>query len=320
MHRRTLLGLLACLPFTAPARADEWPSRPVRVVNTFAPGGAADILARMAADHLSKAFHQQFFVETRSGAGGVIGVQTVAHSEPDGYNFVITTLSLTAINPLINAKIGYDPFKDLTHLGYLAGSPIVFIVSKNSDVKTLKDFVAKSKTSAKPLTFGVSGLASAGQLVGESFAQLAGLTFEVVPYKGASQSQLDVVSGVIDFATPTVTSAAGQIQGGAVTPLAHTGSERLEDYPDVPTFKELGFDLVATNWFGLAGPAGLPKDIVEKMNREINAGMTTPENKDSMRRQGMVAQPMDAEAFRKFVEDGAARWKPVILKAGIKMP
>jgi tripartite-type tricarboxylate transporter receptor subunit TctC len=320
MHRRTLLGLLASVPFTAPAFADEWPSRPVRIVNTFAPGGAADILARMAADHLSKAFGQQFFVETRAGAGGVIGVQTVSHADPDGYNFVITTLSLTAINPLINAKIGYDPFKDLTHLGYLAGSPIVFIVSKKSDVKTLKDFVAKSKASPKPLTFGVSGLASAGQLVGESFAQLAGLKFEVVPYKGAAQSQLDVVAGVIDFATPTVTSAAGQIQGGTVTPLAHTGSERLPDYPDVPTFKELGYDLVATNWFGLAGPAGLPKDIVEKMNREINAGMTTPENKESMRRQGMIAQPMDAEQFRKFVEDGAARWKPVILKAGITMP
>ena len=137
-------------------------------------------------------------------------------------------------------------------------------------------------------------------MVGESFAQLAGLKFEVVPYKGASQSQLDVVAGVIDFATPTVTSAAGQIQGGTVTPLAHTGSERLPDYPDVPTFKELGYDLVATNWFGLAGPAGLPKDIVEKMNREINAGMTTPENKESMRRQGMIAQPMDADAVQEI--------------------
>jgi tripartite-type tricarboxylate transporter receptor subunit TctC len=320
MHRRNVLGLLAALPFSAPAFADTWPSRPVRIVNTFAPGGAADILARMAADHLSKALHQQFFVETRAGAGGVIGVQSVAHSEPDGYNFVITTLSLTAINPLINAKIGYDPFKDLTHVGYLAGSPVVLIVSSKGDVKTLKDFIAKSKSRPKPLTFGVSGLASAGQLIGESFAQLAGLKFEVVPYKGAAQSQLDLVSGVIDFATPTVTSAAGQIAGGTVIPLAHTGNERLPDYPNVPTFKELGYDLVVTNWFGLAGPAGLPRDIVAKMNREINAGMTTPENKEAMRRQGMIAQPMDADAFKKFVEDGAARWKPVILKAGIKMP
>jgi tripartite-type tricarboxylate transporter receptor subunit TctC len=188
-------GFAAAVSVAVPAAAEDWPSHPVRIVNTFAPGGAADILARMAADQLTKAFGQQFYVETRAGAGGVIGVDFVAHSDPDGYNFVITTLSLTAINPLINSKIGYDPFKDLTHVAYLAGSPIVFIVSAKSDAKTLADFVAKAKASAKPLTYGVSGLASAGQMVAESFAQEAGLKFQVVPYKGAAQSQLDVVAG-----------------------------------------------------------------------------------------------------------------------------
>ena len=303
----------------APAAAEDWPTRPVRIINTFAPGGAADILARMAADQLTKALGQQFYVETRAGAGGVIGVDAVAHSDPDGYNFVITTLSLTAINPLINSKIGYDPFKDLTHVAYLAGSPIVFIVSAKSPVKTLKDFVAKSKASSKPLTYGVSGLASAGQMVGELFAQLADLKFQVVPYKGASQSQLDVVAGNIDFATPTVTSAASQLQGGTVTALAHTGGERLKDYPNVPTFKELGYDLVATNWFGLAGPAGLPDDIVQKVNRAINAGMSSPENQSRIQKEGMIISPMDAAAYKAFVEHEAVRWKPVILKAGIKM-
>ncbi len=303
----------------APAAAENWPTRPVRIINTFAPGGAADILARMAADQLTRALGQQFYVETRAGAGGVIGVDAVAHSEPDGYNFVITTLSLTAINPLINSKIGYDPFKDLTHVAYLAGSPIVFIVSAKSDVKTLKDFIAKAKASPKPLTYGVSGLASAGQMVGASFAQLAGLKFQVVPYKGASQSQLDVVAGNIDFATPTVTSAAGQIQSGTVTALAHTGSERLPDYPNVPTFKDIGYDLVATNWFGLAGPAGLPDEIAQKVNRAINAGMATPASQERIRQEGMIAKPMDVAAYQAFVKHEAVRWKPVILKAGIKM-
>ena len=159
----------------APASADEWPSRPVRIVNTFAPGGAADILARIVADHLSTAFKQQFFVETRAGAGGVIGVQTVANSEPDGYNFVISTLSLTIIAPFINPKIGYDPMKDLTHVAYIAGTPILFIVSAKSDVKSLKEFVAKSKAGARPLAYGSSGLSSAGQMVAQSFAMKAGL-------------------------------------------------------------------------------------------------------------------------------------------------
>jgi tripartite-type tricarboxylate transporter receptor subunit TctC len=302
-----------------PAAAADWPTHPVRIINTFAPGGAADILARMAADQLTKALGQQFYVETRDGAGGVIGVDSVAHSAPDGYNFVITTLSLTAINPLINAKIGYDPFKDLTHVAYLAGSPIVFIVSAKSDVKTLKDFMAKAKASAKPLTYGVSGFASAGQMVTESFAQMTGVKFQVVPYKGASQSQLDVVAGNIDFATPTVTSASSQLQGGTVTAIAHTGGERLPDYPNVPTFKELGYDLVATNWFGLAGPAGLPDDIVKKVNSAINAGMAETGNRQRILQEGMIIDPMDAGAYKAFVEHEAVRWKPVILKAGLKM-
>jgi tripartite-type tricarboxylate transporter receptor subunit TctC len=303
----------------APAAAEDWPARPVRIINTFAPGGAADILARMAADQLSKTFNQNFYVETRAGAGGVIGVDDVAHSDPDGYNFVITTLSLTAINPLINSKIGYDPFKDLTHVAFLAGTPIVFIVNAKGDVKTLKDFVAKAKASAKPLTYGVSGLASAGQMVGASFGQLADVNFQVVPYKGAAQSQLDVVAGNIDFATPTVTSAAAQLQSGTVIGLAQTGSERLPNYPNIPTFKELGYDLVATNWFGLAGPAGLPNDIVQKVNRAINAGMTKPESEQRILQEGMIVSPLDAAAYKAFVEHEAERWKPVVLKAGIKM-
>src|SRR5712691_10959135 len=152
-----LAGIIAV---ATPASADDWPSRPVRIVNTFAPGGAADILARIVADHLTSAFKQQFFVETRAGAGGVIGVQTVANADPDGYNFVITTLSLAIIGPVMNPRIGYDPLKDLTHVGYIAGSPILFITSAKSDVKTLADFVTKAKARAKPLTYGSSGLSS----------------------------------------------------------------------------------------------------------------------------------------------------------------
>src|SRR5215468_5395086 len=300
-----------------PAAAQEWPARPVRIVNTFAPGGAADILARIVADHLSAAFKQQFFVETRAGAGGVIGVQTVANSDPDGYNFVITTLSLTVIGPFTNPKIGYDPLKDLTHVGYIAGSPILFITSAKSDVKTLKDFVAKSKASAKPLAYGSSGLSSAGQMVAQSFAMQTDLKFEIIPYKGASQSIVDVVANHIDFATPTVTSASGQLRGGTVTGLAVSAERRLPDYPDVPTFRELGYDVVATNWFGLAGPAGLPAEIVRKVNAEINVAMAKPESQQRMREDGMLVRAMDAAAFRKFIEAEGVRWKPVIEKAGL---
>jgi tripartite-type tricarboxylate transporter receptor subunit TctC len=317
MKRLALFAIAGTFVVAAPASAQEWPSRPVRIVNTFAPGGAADILARIIADNLSSAFKQQFFVETRAGAGGVIGVQTVANAEPDGYNFVITTLSLTIIAPFINPKIGYDPIKDLTHVGYIAGSPILFIVSAKSDVKTLEGFVAKAKASAKPLTYGSSGLSSAGQMVAQSFAMKADLKFEIIPYKGAAQSIVDVVANHIDFATPTVTSASGQLRSGTVTGLAVSSGERLPDYPDVPTFSELGYDLVVTNWFALAGPAGLPAEIVRKVNREINVAMAKSETRQRMREDGMLVQLMDVAAFRKFIEDEGVRFKPVIERAGL---
>lgn len=316
---RCATALVAAMLGAAPAAAQTWPAHPVRIVNGFAAGGAADVLARMAAEQLTKTFGQQFFVETRAGASGVISVDGVAHNEPDGYNFVLTTLSLTAINPLINSKIGYDPFRDLTHVAYLAGSPLVFVVNAKSDIRTLSDFVARAKTSAKPLTYGVSGLASAGQMIAESFAQMAGLKFQVVPYKGASQSQLDLVAGNIDFATPTVTSASPQLAGATVTPLAQTEKSRLPDYPDIPTFTELGYDLVATNWFGLAGPAGIPDDIVRRVNAAINAGMSDPASQQRIRAEGMIVAPMDVGTYSSFVEHEAARWKPVILKAGLRM-
>jgi tripartite-type tricarboxylate transporter receptor subunit TctC len=188
-------------------------------------------------------------------------------------------------------------------------------VSKQSDIKSLKDLVAKAKT--KPLSYGTSGSPSVGQLVALLFGIQAGLKFENIPYKGAAQSLIDIVANHIDFGTPTVTSAAGQIRGGALTPLAVSTAERMPDYPDIPTFKELGYDVVATNWFALAGPARLPADIVAKINREVNAVMTRPESQQRMREDGMLIYRMDAAAFRAFVDDEIARWRPVVEKAGM---
>ena len=315
--KRLAAALVVLAVLGTAASAQEWPARPVRIINTFAPGGAADQLARIAADHLSIAFKQQFFVETRAGAAGVIGMQAVAAAEPDGYTFGVSTLSLAVIIPLTNPKAGYDPIKDFTPVAYLAGTPIVFVVSQKSDVRTLKDFVAKARASAKPLSYGASGLSSVGQMVAQSFGLAANLNFEVIPYKGAAQSLIDVIANHIDFATPTVTSAAGQIRGGTVVPLAIAGDRRMSDYPDVPTFRELGYDVVGVNWFGLVGPASLPSDIAAKINREVNVVMSKPENQKRMLEDGMLVDPMDTARFRQFILDETARWKPVIEKAGM---
>jgi tripartite-type tricarboxylate transporter receptor subunit TctC len=304
--------------FVLPALAQEWPARPVRIVNTFAVGGTADILCRIMAEHLSTAFGQQFFVETRAGAAGAIGVQTVANTPPDGYNFVLTNVSMLVLLPLANSRLGYDPLKDLTNIAYVAGSPVLLSVNSGSGMNTLADFVARGKTGAKPLTYSSSGVGSMGHLFAELFAQEAGIKIEHVPYKGASQGLMDLVGGHIAFSSQTVSSTAPQLRSGALRALAQAGTERMAEYPDVPTFRELGYpDLVSTIWFSLSGPAGLPDDIVRRVNREVAAAMTKPETQERLRRDGMIFEDMAPAAFDRFVAGEATRWKPVLKQVGL---
>jgi tripartite-type tricarboxylate transporter receptor subunit TctC len=313
-----LPGLAAAALSVLSASANDWPSRQVRIVNTFAVGGAADVLARTVAEHLSGAFGQQFFVETRAGAAGSIGVQTVIASPPDGYNFVITNLSLLALLPISNPKLGFDPRRDLTNIAYIAGTPVVLSVNPSRGFKTLEHFLAYARNSPKPMTYSSSGVGSNGHLLAETFAFKTGIKVEHVPYKGASQGLTDLVGGHIDFSAQTVASTSGQLRGGGLAGLAVTTGERLPDHPDIPTFKELGHpELVSTTWFSLSGPAGLPKDIVDKVNREVVRAMDKPEVQERLRRDGMIALPMSAEEFGRFIDEEAARYKPAIERAGL---
>jgi tripartite-type tricarboxylate transporter receptor subunit TctC len=302
----------------APARADDWPSHPVRIVNTFAAGGAADILARLAADALSKAFNQQFFVETRAGAGGIIGVQSVVNTPPDGYNFVITNVSLLSLDPSSKPRLGFDPKRDLVNIAYIAGSPVVLSVNPASGMKTLADFIARAKSSEKPLTYSSSGIGSMGHLVAELFARKANLKFELIPYKGASQGLTDLVGGHIAFSCQTVSSTNAQLKAGTLLGLAQTGKTRMPDYPSIPTFTELGYpDVASTVWFSLSAPAGLPAEITQKVNREIARAMTAPEAQPRLRQLGLIAEGMTVDEFNALVASETARWKPVIEQLGL---
>lgn len=308
----------ALLLLGSSAGAQDWPARPVRIVNTFAAGGAADVLARILADHLSIAFKQQFFVETRAGAGGVLGLQSIVHAEPDGYNFAITSVAQLVISPITNPHIGYDPVRGITNVAFIAGSPIVFVVNPSIGVRTLDEFIAYAKKRGKPLTYSSSGIGSNGQLVAELFAQLANVNLEHVPYKGASQGIADLIGGHIDFSSQTVSSASAFIRAGTLIALAHSADERLPDYPNVPTFKEVGYpDLVSTTWFALSAPAGLPNDIVGKMNREVNTIMARADVQRRVREDGQVTRAMTPEDLRDFLGREIVRWKPVIGRAGL---
>jgi tripartite-type tricarboxylate transporter receptor subunit TctC len=220
--KRLFAALLAvaCVLGVSPTAAQDWPNKPVRIVNTFAPGGAADYLARTVADNLSTVFGQQFYVETRSGAAGAIGVNSVVATPPDGYNFVITNITMLVLAPIANPRLGYHPERDLTNIAYLGGSPIMLSVNSKSPIKTLADFVDSGKKSGKPLTYSSSGVGSSGHLFGETFAHKVGIKVEHVPYKGAAQGLLDLVGGHIVWSAQTVTSSAGQVRAGTLRGLA----------------------------------------------------------------------------------------------------
>jgi tripartite-type tricarboxylate transporter receptor subunit TctC len=315
----TLLALAGtCIGSTTPAAAQSWPTKPVRIVNTFAPGGAAEFLARTIADGLTKSFGQTFFVETRAGAAGQIGVQSVMATPPDGYNFVITNVSMLVLAPISNPKIGYDPLRDLTNIAYIAGSPIVLSVNAKSGIKTPEDFFSFAKKSDKPLTYSSSGVGSSGQLFGEQLSQRLNVKFEHVPYKGAAQGLIDLVGGHIMFSLQTVTSSAALLRGGALNPVALTAKERMPDFADVPTFKELGYpDLVSTTWFALSGPAGLSNDILQKVNGDIAKTMSRPDIQQRMRQEGMMTDPLTPEELRQLIIRETAVFRPIIEKAGL---
>ncbi len=314
----TMLFIIASIYGISPAAAQDWPNKPVRIVNTFAAGGAADYLARTVADNLATVFNQQFFVETRPGAAGAIGVNSVVATPPDGYNFVITNITMLVLAPISNPKLGYNPERDLTNIAYLGGSPIMLSVNSKNPAKSLADFIAQGKQSSKPLTYSSSGVGSSGHLFGETFGRKVGIKVAHVPYKGAAQGLLDLVAGHITWSAQTVTSSAGQVRGGTLRGLAVTSKTRMTDYPDMPTFTELGHpEFASPIWFSLSAPKGLPDAILRKMNGEINKIMTAPAMLERMRKEGMVVEAMTPAQLQQLIESERRFWRPAIEKAGL---
>jgi tripartite-type tricarboxylate transporter receptor subunit TctC len=284
----------------------------------FGAGGTGDALARIVADHLSASLRQQFVVENRTGAGGMIGVQALASSAPDGYTVGITNVSTLSLIPVINPKNSYHPLNDFTHVAFVAGAPVSLAVFPKLGVKTLPEFIAYANKSAKPLTFASSGLGSDGHLIGEAIAASTKIKVEHVPYKSTGQALTDVVGGHVAFSTFTLSSSSSFIRAGTLTGVAVTSAERMPDYPELPTFKELGYpDLVSSTWFSISGPAKLPNSIVETLNREIMAVMEKPEVQARMRRDGLLTEAMSADAFTTFVASESARWTPLIQRTGL---
>jgi tripartite-type tricarboxylate transporter receptor subunit TctC len=321
VYRRLISLVLLLGTLTASvslATAQSWPDRPVKIIVPFGAGGSGDTLARVVADHLSATFKQQFVVENRTGAGGMIGTQAIATAPPDGYTIGITNLSTLALVPVINPAATYHPVNDFSHIAYVAGAPVVLAATPSANIKTLKEFIGGATASAKPLTFASSGVGSDGHLMGVAISLTTKAPLEHVPYRSTSQALTDVVAGHVALCTFTLSSSAQFLRAGQLVGIAVTSPERMPDQPELPTFKELGYpELVGTTWFSLSGPAKFPDDVAEKLNREIAAVVAMPEVQARLRRDGFIAQPMSRADFTRFVGDEAARWKPLVEKAGL---
>jgi tripartite-type tricarboxylate transporter receptor subunit TctC len=310
----TLTALLvAC---AAAATAAEWPGKPVRIVSPFAPGGTSDTLARLLAEQLGESFGQNFYVENRGGAGGLIGAAAVANAEPDGGTFLISSIGTQVTSPAISPNAGYDPLRNFAHIAYLGGPPNVIVVHPSLGVKSFNELLAAAK--AQTISYISPGPGTIGHLVAELLARKEGLKLTHVSYKGAGQAMTDLVAGHVKLGSVTWTAAVAQIRAGMVLPLAVSSARPMPEFPAVPTMTALGHpDLVATTWFGFSGPAGLPHDIVTRLNAEIVAALDRPALRSRLEREGIETEKMSPDEFTRFVAGEIAKWTP-IAKAAVE--
>jgi tripartite-type tricarboxylate transporter receptor subunit TctC len=298
-----------------PARADIWPGKPIRIVVTFAPGGAADIWARLLADPLSAALHQSVVVENRGGGGGIVAATQVARAEPDGYTLLMGGLAPQILAPAVAGNAGFDALQDFTHIAYIGGPPMVWVVPPQSDLHSVDDLIRAAKAD-KFSGYASSGVGTVGHLVVEYVAKKNGLKLTHIPYNTAAFA--DIIAGRVPMGSFTWGAALGQIQGGTLRALAVTTEARRPEAPDVPTFKESGYDLVASTWFALEGPKGVPDEIVQRLNREIVRILDLAEIKKRLAQDAFDPKPMTPAQVAAFYASEKARWTPIAQEAGMK--
>jgi len=267
----------------------------------------------MFAQALSASLGQHVYVENRGGAGGVAASAQVVRAEPDGYTLLVSGVASHVIAPALNRKADYDPIRDFTHIAYFGGPPIVLVAHPSLGVSELDQLLALVRNSSEPLSYGSPGVGTQGHLVVAYLARALSLAFAHVAYKGANPAMFDLIGGHIKLASVTWTTALPHIQAGAVRAIAATSKRRLAAFPDLPTFAELGYpDLVATTWFSLSGPPGLPEVIVNRLNHAVLAALDLPEVRTRLEQEGIDAERMDPATFVKFVKDENARWLPIV--------
>jgi len=312
---RFLLGLVA-LCFAALASGQDYPSRPVKLVVPFPPGGTADLLGRLGARELQAALGQPVVVENRAGAGGAVGSDVVAKSAPDGYTLVLSNIASQAIGPAVNRGAPYDPAKDFTHIGLIAAVPSGIAVSANGPFTTMAQLLERAKSAPGAVRFGSNGNGTSSHVKLVILNRAAGVDITHVPYKGSAPATADVIGGQIEGLIAAVPDVG---RNERLRLLAITSEHRAVRWKDVPTVRELGLaSLTATNWFGLSGPAGIPAPIADRLNQALVAGLNKPEVAERLRDLGAEPNRMTRAEYTAMVASETSRWEDVVRTANIK--
>ena len=316
---RFAFGALLALVATA-ASAQTYPTKPIRLVVPFPPGGATDILARDVAQKLTEAWGQQVIVDNRPGAGGNIGSELVAKAAPDGYTLEMGTVGTHAINASLYAKMPYDHVKDFAPVILVAGVPNVLVVNPALPANSVAELIAYAKANPGKLNFASSGNGTSIHLSGELFKFMAGVQMTHVPYKGSAPALQDLIGGQVQLMFDNLPPSLPQIKAGKLRALAVTSLARAPALPDVPTMAEAGLPgYEASSWFGVLAPAGTPPAIVAKLNAEIARWLATPEAKEKLSKQGANAAGGTPEDFAKHIAAETAKWAKVVKDSGAKI-
>jgi tripartite-type tricarboxylate transporter receptor subunit TctC len=318
-----LLKLALVLAFAfagAVVHAQDYPTRPIRIVVPFAAGGAADAVARILGKRVGDALGQTFVIEDRGGGGGMIGTEIVKNADPDGYTLLLGQSGPISINPGIYAKLSYDPEKDLTPICMTTSYPYILVVNPSLGVKTVAELVALAKSKPGALNYGTAGVGVSNHLATELFANKAGIKVAHIPYRGTSLAVADLIAGQVQFVFADPVSALAHVKAGTLIALGVTSKARSPVAPDVPTIAESGypgFDAVA--WHGIMAPAGTPQPIVKRLNAEIVKALKDPETAKLIEAQAIQIVGSTPEAFADFIKQDIVLWRDVAKQAKVEV-
>jgi tripartite-type tricarboxylate transporter receptor subunit TctC len=302
----------------AGADAQGYPSKPVRIISPFAPGGGNDALCRIIAQRLGENLKQQIIVENRAGANGIVGTEVAARSAPDGYTIVLVP-SGHAVNASLYKKLPFDSIRDFSPITLAGSSPLVLAVHPSLPVRSVKELIALARARPEQLTFVSAGIGASGHLGGALFETLTGTKMTHIPYKGMAVAIVDLMSGQVTMTFGTSLSVVPHVRAGRLRALATTGTKRSPALPELPTVAEAGVPgYEASLWYGFVGPARLPPEIVQRLNSAIVAVLQMPEIRERLASQGVDAQYNTPEEFAKLLVADVDRWAKVVQRAGIK--